>query len=286
VAATPSFVATAAKAAEQAGFCTVWTGDHIVLFERYPESNYPYKNEYGGDVPIPDPTVPILDPIIAMTWAAAVTSTIEVGSGIVILPQRHPIALAKQVATLDSLSGGRVVLGAGVGWCKEEYDALGADWENRGKRMDEYVLALRSLWREAASTFRGETMHFDRAYLYPKPVRGDVPIVFGGESDASLRRVARYGDGWLALKLPCTEVAVRVKRLRDMTLALGRDAGQLRIIVGIFSATTIDDLKRYRDAGVTEFYLVTANELPSDEAGLKSGIMNFGASFVEAATRL
>jgi len=175
------------------------------------------------------------------------------------------------------------VLGAGIGWCKEEYDAVGADWPHRGKRMDEHIAALRNLWRDAPARFVGETVSFDDAYLYPKPVRGnDLPILIGGESDLALRRAARSGDGWIAFKLPVEEAPVRIAKLKALTREEGRDPEALRIVCGIFSSTAIDDLKRYRDAGVTEFNLVTAGELPLDEAGLADGIAAFGERFVAA----
>ena len=286
-AAAPTFVKASAQAAEQAGFSTIWIGEHVVLFERYPESHYPYVGDYGTDVPIPDPTTPIIDPIIAATWIAGVTSSIQVGSGILILPQRNPVVLAKALATLDVLSGGRLVLGAGIGWCKEEYDAVGVPWEGRGRRMDENLAAMRALWRDTASSFHGETVSFDRAYCYPKPVRNsDIPILIGGESDLALKRVARYGDGWIAFKLSPEEAPARIDRLRALAREQDRDADALRIVVGIFSNTSEDDLKRYRDAGVTEFNLVTAGELPLDDAGVRAGIADFGRRFVDVVAKL
>lgn len=286
-AAAPEFIVASAQAAEDAGFSTIWIGEHVVLFESYSESRYPYVGDYGADVPIPDPTTPIIDPIITLTWIAAVTRHIQVGSGILILPQRNPVVLAKELATLDVLSGGRLVLGAGVGWCKEEYDAVGIPWEGRGRRMDENLGALRALWRDPASSFHGETVGFERAYSYPKPVRGsDIPILIGGESDLALKRVARHGDGWIAFKLSPEEAPARVEKLRSFMREQGRDPDRLRIVVGIFSHTGEDDLKRYRDAGVTEFNLVTAGELPLDDAGARAGIAEFGRRFVDVAARL
>ncbi len=282
-AASGDVIRRSAQAAEQAGFSTFWVGEHVLLFGDYPDSHYPYAGDYGTDVPIPDPRVPIIDPVISMTWAAAATSRIEVGSGILILPQRNPVVLAKELATLDEFSSGRVVLGAGIGWCKEEYDAVGADWTGRGKRMDEHIAALRALWRDDPAEFAGETVAFKDAYCYPKPVRGnDIPILIGGESDAALRRVARAGDGWLAFMLPVADAPARVAKLKEFTRAQDRDPENLRIICGIFSSTSLDDLKRYREAGVTEFNLVTAGELPTTEPGLAHGIAEFGHRFVGA----
>lgn len=280
-AASGDVVRRSAQAAEQAGFSAFWMGEHILLFGAYPESRYPYVGAYGADVPIPDPRMPIIDPIIGMTWAAAATERIEVGSGVLILPQRNPVVLAKALASVDEFSGGRVVLGAGVGWCKEEYDAVGADWPGRGKRMDEHLAALRALWRDAPAAFAGETVSFRDAYCYPRPVRGnDIPILIGGESDVALRRVARAGDGWLAFMLPVADAAARVARLKELTRAQDRDPATLRIICGIFATTPLDDLARYRDAGITEFNLVT--EVPTDPPALAESIADLGRRFVDA----
>lgn len=274
------FVRRSAIAAERAGFSTFWTGEHVVLFGAYPESRYPYAGDYGTDVPVPDPRMPIVDPVVTMTWVAAVTTRIEVGSGIMILPQRNPVVLAKELATLDSYCGGRVVLGAGIGWCKEEYDAVGADWKGRGKRMDEHLAVLRTLWRDDAAAFAGETISFSDAYLYPRPRDNHVPILIGGESDLALKRVARAGDGWLAFKLPVEDAAARVARLKQLTREQGRDPEKLRIITAAFTSTSDDDLKRYRDAGITEFNLVTSGELPLDD-GLDAAMADLGRRFVD-----
>jgi probable F420-dependent oxidoreductase len=285
--AEPEFIKTAAQTAERVGFATFWFGEHVVLFNRY-TSKYPYSGKVGDDnSPIPDPTTALIDPVVAMTWAAAATSKIEVASGIIILPQRNPVVLAKELATLDALSGGRALVGVGVGWSREEYEAIGVAWEDRGKRMDEYVSAMRALWGESPSTFTGRTVSFQNAYLYPKPLRNrQIPIVFGGESDLSLQRVARCGDGWLAIAVPIETAPEKVGRLHQLVRQNGRDPAKLRIIQAIFSGTSLDDLKRYRDAGVTEFQLLVHGELPVDEKGLAASIEDLSTRFVATAAKL
>jgi probable F420-dependent oxidoreductase len=236
---------------------------------------------------MPDPTTPIIDPLIAMSWAAAATSRIEVASGILILPQRNPVVLAKQLATLDSYAGGRVVLGAGLGWCREEYEAVGVPWEGRAKRMNEYIGALRTLLNDEASTYHGETVDFERAYLYPKPVRvGGLPIVIGGESDMAIRRAACHGDGWIAYRLPVEEARRRIALLKRLTEEQGRDPERLRIVVGIFGHTTHDEMARYREAGVTDFNLVIAGQLPLQEPALTDAVAELGDRFVGYAATL
>ena len=262
---TGDFIRRSAQAAERSGFSSFWLGDHVVLFGAYPESPYPYAgvNPSWGDPPIPDPRLPLYEPVTGMCWAAAATTRIEIGSSIIILPQRNPVVLAKELSTLDEYSGGRVTLGIGAGWCKEEMDAIGADWPGRGKRTDEYVAAMRVLWRNDAASFKGETISFENAYMYPRPKRNNsVPIMIGGDSDVALRRVARIGDGWLAFNLPADKAAARVALLRELAERQNRDPAPLRISCAIFSWTPIDDLARYREAGITEFLLFNSGELP------------------------
>ena len=286
---TGDFIRRSAQAAEESGFSSFWVGDHLLLFGSYPESPYPYAgvNPQWGDPPIADPTLPLYEPVMAMAWAAAATKTIEVGSSIVILPQRNPVVLAKELSVLDEFSGGRVVLGAGVGWCKEESDAIGAEWKTRGKRMDEYVAAMRTLWREDAAEFDGPTVSFKNAYMYPRPRRaGGVPIMIGGDTEIALKRVARIGDGWLAFNLPVDEAPARVERLKELTREQGRDPEVLRISVAIFTWTELDELKRYRDAGITEFLLFKCNDLPLDDDGLKRATDQAARRYVDQAAGL
>lgn len=274
--ASPQFVAALARAAERAGFNTMWVGDHVALFDQYPRSTYPYAEFTGsgheGSVPFPDPRTPVVDPLITMTWAAAATTEIEIGSGILILPQRNPVVLAKQLATLDSFSAGRIVLGAGLGWCREEYEAIGVPWTGRGHRMDEYLTALRLLLREDGASFEGDTTRFAGVYIRPRHRPEGVPILVGGESDAALRRAARFADGWIAFQLTAGDAAARIARLRVLTEASGRDADALRIVVGVFPDTTRDDLERYREAGVTDLNLCVAGSLPGDEPALTAAV--------------
>jgi len=285
--ASGAFIRASARAAEQAGFAHYWMPEHIVQFAAYPESTYPYAQgsgqempEQSADAPLQfaddtyanvDPRNPLIDPLIGMAWAAAATSTLEVGTNVLILPQRNPVVLAKELATLDSFSQGRVLLGVGVGWAKEEFAATGADFSVRGKRTDEAIGALRALWNQPVSNFAGAFDSFSHAYSYPKPARqGGVPVLIGGESKPAMRRVARLGNGWLPYNLPVDQAAGVIAELKAMTRDAGRDPAALRIIKIIYSNAGLDDLKRYRDAGVTEFNMASSGELPTDEAGIES----------------
>jgi probable F420-dependent oxidoreductase len=255
----PDYVAAAARATEAHGFASFWVSEHVALFERY-SSDYPYSKTF----PYADPTIAFMDPIVTLTWAAAATRRLRIGTCILILPQRNPLVLAKQLATLDHLSGGRLTLGIGTGWSAEECRAIGVPFEDRGTRLVEYVEAMRTLWRDSASSYQGATVAFSGVYCYPKPVRGDIPIMIGGESDVVLRRVVRLAEGWLPMALNPDEAPARIALLRRMANEQGRDGAALRVTVGSFRAElTPDKLKRYRDAGVAEV-IIGAHDLPPD----------------------
>ena len=284
--ASGRLVRAAAQAAERAGFSTFWLGEHTVLFENEAEAHYPDRDSGRRALSqLLDPRTALADPVVAMTWAAAATERIEIGSGVIILPQHNPVVLAKELATLDEFSGGRLVLGAGSGWSPREYAAVGADWKGRGRRMDEYVAVLRALWREHPASFEGETVRFERAYLFPAPT-GPIPILFGGESDAALRRVARCGDGWSPVKLALADAPGRIAQLREWTRAAGRDPGALRIVKSLTLRDDVDELARFRDAGVTEFKLSCFGELPGELEPLTRAIEEFGQRYVERVAAL
>lgn len=285
--ASGALVRCAAQAAERVGFSTFWFGEHAVLFEAEAESRYPDRDpKRKARTSLMDPHTAIADPVVAMTWAAAATSRIEIGSSVIILPQHNPVVLANELATLDAFSEGRVVLGVGSGWSIKEYGAIGADWPGRGRRMDEYVAAMRALWRDNPSTFAGETVQFDRAYLFPKPKRGDIPVIFGGNSDAVLQRVARSGDGWIPVSLPLDDAPGIITKLRRMTEEAGRNPDTLRIIKSISIRDGTDDLEKFRDAGVTEFKLSCFGDLPANEQGMIAAIESYGERFVSRASLL
>lgn len=277
------FLKRSAQIAERVGFSSYWFGEHVLLFGAY-ESKYPYGGitSWGNDEPpIPDPRVPFVDPVMGMAWVAAATSTIEIATAVMILPQRNPVVLAKELVCLDEMSGGRLTLGVGVGWCKDEGDAIGIDWANRGKLTDEYIDVMRTLWSEDAAEFAGPTISFKDAYMYPRPVNGSIPIMVGGDSGVALKRVARTGDGWLAYSVPVDEMAAKVTQLREITKQQGRDPDALRISKAIFSYTTKDELAQLREAGVHEFLLFKSGELAFEQAELTAQLEEAAAATVE-----
>src|SRR5436309_13539610 len=182
----PRVLRAVAMAAERLGFATLWAPEHVVLVEQY-ASQYPYSS---GRFPGP-PNIPIGDPFTTLAYAAACTSTIRLGTGICLVPEHNPLILGKTAATLDPLSGGRFILGAGVGWLAEEFAALGVPFEHSAARTREYVEIMRKLWTEPTSTHDGQFTGFTGVLSYPKPARaGGIPVWFGGESGPALRRVA------------------------------------------------------------------------------------------------
>lgn len=250
-----------ASAAEAAGFATLWAGEHIVMVDNS-KSRYPYAPD--GQIAVPA-DADWLDPMIALSFAAAATGTIRLATGVLLLPEHNPVILAKQAASLDALSHGRLALGIGVGWSREEFAALGIPFERRGVRADEYLAAIRTLWRDDPASFAGEFVSFSDIRVNPKPVNGGrIPIIVGGNSDAALRRVARTADGWYGFNLAGTnEVRERVERLGELCRAAGRESTDLHIAVALGDPDPVsrDELAAL---GVDELVLVASP--PADPA--------------------
>ena len=216
------------RLAEAAGFDSVFAVEHVVVPDNY-ESVYPYAP--GGRLP-GGPSVNFPDPLIWLTWVAAATTRLRFMTAVMILPQRNPLVLAKEVATLDYLSDGRIELGIGVGWLKEEFDALGIAWERRGARTDEYVSAMRALWAGDGASFDGEFASFTRVSSNPKPPGGAVRIVVGGHSRAAAERAGRLGDGLFPGKGSAAELAELLDIAHQTAAALGRDPEAIELTAG------------------------------------------------------
>ena len=214
-----------ARSAEAAGFDSLWTVEHVIYPDGY-ESEYPYDR--SGKMAA-DASSPIPDPLIWLSFVAAATTTLRLGTGILILPQRNPLILAKEVATLDRLSGGRVELGVGVGWLREEFDALGVPFERRGARTDEWIEVMRALWSDDHVDFDGEFASFAGASVNPKPAGATVPITIGGHSAAAARRAGRLGDGFFPAK---GDIAELVDIMRQTAADAGRDPAAITVSTG------------------------------------------------------
>jgi probable F420-dependent oxidoreductase len=244
---TPDLLDAVAEGAEQRDVGTVWVGEHVVLFPEY-ESRYPYAED--GRIPAPSGSG-LLDPMVTLTYLAARTSTVRLGTAMLLLPQRNPVYVAKEVSTLDWLSGGRVDLGVGVGWLKEEFDALNTPWPNRGKRTDEYLEVLRTLWMDETSQFKGETFDLPACEMFPKPLQDPhPPIHIGGETPAALRRAANVSQGWHTFNRSPAQLAEGLAELDPLLEAAGRTRADLRITVcPYFNALTPGDVEAYAEAG-------------------------------------
>lgn len=226
------------RIAEQVGFESVWGGEHVILPDVI-DSKYPYTAD--GKIPAePDTLIP--DPLIWLAYVAATAPSLRLGTCILILPQRNPLVLAKEIATLDRLSGGRVELGIGVGWLQEEFDAIGVPWERRGARNDEYLAAMQALWAGPHAEFHGEFVDFPRVTCSPRPTQARIPIVVGGDTDVAIRRAARLADGYFPGEGQPDRLAGLIARVRQAAEAQGRDPGSIAINA-MFGAQMADPLR-------------------------------------------
>jgi probable F420-dependent oxidoreductase len=239
-----------AQTAERLGYDVLWTAEHIV----FPNTiNTPYP--YGDRFPYPI-TDPILGIVATLSYVAAITTHIKLGSSVLVLPYRNPLVLAKELASLDVLSNGRLLLGVAGGWLKEEFDMLGVPFRERGRRTDEYVTLLRALWTEESVTFHGRYFDLTEAAFFPKPLQQPhPPIWIGGSSPAALQRVARVGNGWIAVPRPTLDdLAADIREIRRLTDAHDRDPATIGIASG-GGASSMDDLldrlPRLETIGVT-----------------------------------
>ena len=251
--------------AEELGYDSVWVNHHIL--------NVGYVRERLADAPYHDA-------LITLTWLASQTSRVRLGTSVLVMPYLHPMVLAKELATLDHLSGGRLVVGVGVGSLPEENAALGVAYESRGAYSNEFLQVLRLLWAEGAASFHGEFFHFDEIIASPKPLqRPHPPIMVGGNRAPALRRVARLGDGWHPLGVSPDGVRRRLQVIRDECARLGRDDVptelQVRLDMQRLDAQSIAD---YADAGVTELVMSLGY---SDVQRIEAAITDFAGRWVK-----
>ena len=263
-----------ARRLEAAGFASMWASDHVVMTEDTSRSHYPFSDD---GAPGWDVAMPWYDAMVVLAQAGAVTERAELGTAVLVLPQRHPLVLAKQVASLDRLSGGRVALGVGVGWFREEFEALGVDFDTRGQRFSEWLTLLRRCWEGRPDAFDGEHHRLPEGVIMePTPARR-VPLLIGGVSRVALRRAATQGDGWLGLQrtdqLDPDPVRSAVARMRDEAVTAGRDPAELRVTLRIIgSAGHSDEVARQvpalAAAGVDEIVVDTDWSTEDDEVGV------------------
>lgn len=216
------------QAMEAAGIESAWTVEHVLVPKDY-ESTYPYAR--SGRMPGGE-EVAIPDPLVWLAYVAAATRTINLGTGILILPQRNPAVTAKEVATLDRLSGGRVRLGIGVGWLEEEFDALGVPFAGRGRRTDAYVAAMRALWTGEPVDLDDGYQRWSKAISLPTPAAGSVPVIIGGHSEIAARRAGRIGDGFFPGKGSPEQLGHLFEVMRRSAEEAGRDPDAIELTAG------------------------------------------------------
>lgn len=261
---TPELLSIIGREAEERGFSCLWVGEHVVLFEEY-ASSYPYADD--GKIPAP-PGTGLLEPLNTLAFLAAHTTTVRLGTAMVLLPQRNPVYTAKEVATLDWLSNGRVDLGIGVGWLEEEFRAVNVSWPQRGRRTDEYLEVLHTLWTDETSSYSGEFYSLNPCQMFPKPLQDPLPIHIGGESDAALKRVARAGNGWHTFNRTPEELAEPLSKLDGLLTEQGRSRSDIAITVcPYFQPLDADIAERYAEAGADA---VAALVIPMDGDSVRS----------------
>jgi probable F420-dependent oxidoreductase len=251
--ATAAGARAVGAAAEAAGLDSLWTVEHVVVPKGY-ESEYPYDDSGrmpgGEDSPMPDP-------LIWLSFVAAATSTIKLATGILIVPQRNPVVLAKEIGTLDSLAGGRVLLGVGAGWLAEEFAAIGVPFDERGARLDDHIGALRALWTQSPAGYDGRFTSFDDVYCRPAPA-APVPIIVGGHSKAAARRAGRLGDGFFPGKGSFDEVRELISVMRATAEEHGRDPDAIEITASgapAFEPDPVDAIGRWAELGVSRMVI-------------------------------
>jgi probable F420-dependent oxidoreductase len=226
----PDALVDFARRSEAAGCHSAWVSDHIA-WPAAIGSTYPYSDD--GAFPAPA-GISWLDPIGTLFFVAAATERIRLGTSVLILGYRPPVLTAKAVASLDVLSAGRVILGVGVGWMKEEFDVLGMPFDHRGRRADEQLEVFRTLFADDQPSYSGTYYSFPAVGFAPKPAGGRVPIWVGGDTEPAFRRAARYGDAFHAAFQPLDEVAAGWRRVQELATADGRDAAELRLSVRLY----------------------------------------------------
>ena len=244
---TAEMIGDFARRAENIGLDSIWMGEHVVLFD---ETEFPYPGSRDGKIPVPEGGG-MLDTVATFGYLAACTQTLRFGTGITLIPQRNPVYTAKEFATLDWLTGGRIDLGIGVGWCKEEVIACGYTFEDRGKRCDEILEMMQLLWTEPVAEYHGEFHDLPPCRMDPKPVqKPHIPIIVGGHSRAGFRRAAKYGSGWYGFQLDVPGTADVCQALDAALAEQGRSRDGFELVITPTFNVTADMIRGYEDLGV------------------------------------
>ncbi len=244
----PDLIAETAKAIEERGFASIWAPEHVIFFEQY-QSQYPYS-EHGKLLGFDHG---MMEPWTTLSYVAAHTDRVRLGSSICLVPQRNPVYTAKQIADVDFLSGGRVDFGVGAGWLREEFEALQVPFERRGARTSDYIRVMQALWTMERPHYEGEFYTLPECTQSPKPVQTPhPPIFFGGESKPALRRVATIGQGWMGASLTPEDMPEKLQLLDELLAEQGRKRSDIKIFTLPNRAPKADLFPRYEDLGVEQ----------------------------------
>ena len=258
--------------AEQRGFDSIWIAEHLVLFDEY-ASSYPYAED--GRIPAP-PEAGFLEPFGTLSFLAAATREIRLGTGICLVPQRNPVYTAKDVSNLDFLSGGRFDFGIGVGWLAEEFGVSGVPFERRGARCRSYLEVMRRLWCDDVSEYKDEFYELPACRMFPKPVQQPhPPLHFGGESEAALRRVADLGQGWYGFDRSPEQALEGIEQLVRLLADRGRTRDDVQVSICPYLRPLVrGDVSRYEDSGVDQLIFFAA---AGDRDGLRARLDELAA---------
>lgn len=272
--ADAAFVDRLGRLAEGCGFRSLWVGEHVVM-PLEPSADYPYAEVQATSLPLAVRHGE-LDPFSTLGFLAAVTRTIRLGA-CAVLPQRNPVYTAKEVANADWLSGGRVDLGVGVGWCREEFEAIGVSFQDRGRRCDSFLNVLRALWSEPGQAHRDDCFALPAVKMYPKPLQAaGVPVHVLGDSPAALRRAAQFGQGFFPMDKSPIEMAALLATLDTRLTECGRRRDDIRVSVCPYSKPCdLEALKGYRNAGVDEVVVCAFIENSDELEGRLEGLAEY-----------
>jgi probable F420-dependent oxidoreductase len=263
VCTTPDAVAEVGVLAEELGYDSLWIGEHAVL-----------PRPWAQPSPL-QPDHPILDPLVTLAFLAARTERIRLATGIVILPQRNPVVLAKELASLDVLSSGRLLFGLGVGYLEPEMRAIGVSMADRGRRADEYIQAMRTLWTDEEPSFAGKHVRIAGVDAYPRPVQQRLPLVIGGHSQAALDRAARHGDGWLGWRLDLDKAGPMIDGLRAAADRAGRDFAELTITIAPAEQLSPEVVAGYAKLGVHRLVAVLTDNFKGGTGTTLDAMVDF-----------
>jgi probable F420-dependent oxidoreductase len=265
------------------GVESVWTVEHVIVADEY-EPLYPYSAD--GRMPTRSGVVPMPDPLELLAFFAAASTRLRLGTAVVVAPLHSPAVLAKRASTIDTISGGRLMLGLGIGWQKEEYAAVGVPYRDRGRRLEECMLAMRALWADRPATYQGRYVSFDRVHSVPGPAAAAIPIVLGGHSDAAVERTGRLADGWLPFTISPDDYAAQVEVIRKVTVEAGRPPDAVELSAWPGSADPSADLdlrwaRQYVDAGATRLLMRPNIDRPDQLPQLRQQLERYRREIID-----